>query len=129
MAQKKPDPVDIHVGKNIRVFRLAKGLSQTAVGDALGITFQQIQKYERGVNRVGSSRLAKLSHILSVPVNRFFEDAGVRGSDATSEVIADLLSRPHAIRMLRALADISDNGTRLSLVQLAETLAEGKGKR
>ena len=129
MAKRKPDPVDIHVGKNIRVFRLAKGLSQTAVGDALGITFQQVQKYERGVNRVGSSRLSKLSQILNVPVSRFFEDGGIRGGDATSEVVADLLSRPHAIRMLRALADISDNATRLSLVQLAETLGEGKGKR
>jgi transcriptional regulator with XRE-family HTH domain len=58
MTKRKPDPIDVHVGANIRIFRLAKGFSQTALGDAVGVTFQQIQKYESGANRVSSSRLA-----------------------------------------------------------------------
>jgi transcriptional regulator with XRE-family HTH domain len=121
---KKPDPIDIHVGKKIRIFRLTKGLSQTALGNALGVTFQQVQKYEKGANRVGSSRLSKISKLLSVPVNQFFDDGGKRSDGATGEIVTNLLSRPYAVRMLKALADLPDNGTRLSLVQLMESIAE-----
>ena len=121
---KKPDPIDIHVGKKIRIFRLTKGLSQTALGNALGVTFQQVQKYEKGANRVGSSRLSKISKLLSVPVNQFFDDGGKRSYGATGEIVTNLLSRPYAVRMLKALADLPDNGTRLSLVQLMESIAE-----
>ena len=122
---KKPDPVDILVGKNIRAFRLAKGLSQTGLGDALGVTFQQVQKYEKGINRVGSSRLAKISKILDVPVNRFFGDEKAV-SGATSELVAELLSKPYAIRILKALAKIENKRTCLSLVELTESIAEGQ---
>ena len=126
MATKKPDPVDIHVGKNIRIYRIAKGLSQAAVADALGLSFPQVQKYEKGVNRIGSSRLAQLSHILGVPVNRFFEDAG-RNTDGTgSGIFTDLLSMPYAVRMLKALADIPNDKTRRSLVELTESVAAGR---
>jgi transcriptional regulator with XRE-family HTH domain len=121
---KKPDPIDIHVGKKIRIFRLAKGLSQTALGNALGVPFQQVQNYEKGANRVGSSRLSKISKLLNVPVNQFFDDGGKRSDGATGEIVTDLLSRPYAVRMLKALADLPDNGTRLSLVQLMESIAE-----
>lgn len=123
---KKPDPVDIHVGKNIRIFRLAKGLSQAAVADALGVSFQQVQKYERGVNRVGSSRLSRLSKTLGVPVNSFFEDGGRKIEGAGAGIFTDLLSKPYAIRMLKALADVPSDKTRLSLVELAESLGVGK---
>jgi transcriptional regulator with XRE-family HTH domain len=126
MAKKKSDSVDIHVGKNIRAFRMAKGLSQSAIGDALGVTFQQVQKYERGVNRVGSSRLAKLSKVLGVPVDKFFEDSDLTGDGSTSKAVTDILSQPYAIRLLQALADIRDNRTRLAIVQLSEAISEGK---
>lgn len=123
---KKPDPVDIHVGKSIRIFRVAKGLSQSAVADALGVSFQQVQKYEKGVNRVGSSRLSRLSKILGVPVNSFFEDGGKKMEGAGGGIFTDLLSKPYAIRMLKALADIPNDKTRLSLVELTESIASGK---
>jgi transcriptional regulator with XRE-family HTH domain len=123
---KKPDPVDIHVGKSIRIFRMAKRLSQTDVGKALGITFQQVQKYEKGSNRVGSSRLAKLAQILDVPINRFFEDGGKAVQGASGGIVIDLLSKPYALRMLKALADVPENKTRLALVELTESIAKGK---
>lgn len=122
---KRFDPVDKLVGQNIRIFRVAKKLSQTQLGDALGVTFQQVQKYEKGVNRVGSGRLAKLSKILDVPINRFF-DNGIVSADGPvrSEIVTDLLSEMHAVRMLKAFAKISNNKTRLKLVALTEGIAE-----
>ena len=74
MARRGPDAVDKLVGRNIRILRLAKGLSQTELADALGVTFQQVQKYEKGTNRVGSGRLLKISAILGVKITDFFEE-------------------------------------------------------
>lgn len=68
-----PHPVDVHVGKRLRFCRNMKGLNQRALGDAIGVTFQQVQKYERGMNRMGSSRLYEFSKLLSVPISYFFE--------------------------------------------------------
>jgi transcriptional regulator with XRE-family HTH domain len=73
--KKKPNPIDIHVGSRIRLRRTMLGMSQERLGESLGITFQQIQKYEKGTNRVGASRLQNISSILNVPVSFFFEDA------------------------------------------------------
>lgn len=122
---KRVEPVDKLVGKNIRIFRLAKGISQTEVGEAIGVTFQQVQKYENGTNRVGSSRLAKLSKVLDVPINRFFDTGTVSADGPVSgKIVTDLLSVPYAVRMLKALASIPDNETRRSLVVLTESIAE-----
>src|SRR5215211_2374432 len=76
---KKPDPVDVEVGQRIRIQRLQSGLSQTALAEQLGVTFQQVQKYEKGVNRVGAGRLTKIAEVLAVPVSTLFgvHDAGV----------------------------------------------------
>jgi len=125
---KKPDPIDIHVGKNIRIFRLAKGLSQSELGDAIGVTFQQVQKYEKGTNRVGSSRIVKLAIALGVPVNRLFSDGGKEVVSGKGEIVTDLLAKPYAIRMLKALANIPNDKTRLSLVELTESIVQGKYK-
>jgi transcriptional regulator with XRE-family HTH domain len=125
---KKPDPIDIHVGKNIRIFRLAKGLSQSELGDAIGVTFQQVQKYEKGTNRVGSSRIVKLAIALGVPVNRLFSDGGKEVVSGKGEIVTDLLAKPYAIRMLKALANIPNNKTRLLLVELTESIVQGKYK-
>jgi transcriptional regulator with XRE-family HTH domain len=126
MAKKEPDPIDVHVGANIRLFRLAKGLSQAALGDVLGVTFQQAQKYEKGLNRVGSCRLAKLSKTLGIPTNRFFEQHDEIGG-GTSKVIAELLSQQFSIRILRAFAGVRNVRTRLVLLHLSEALAKAKG--
>ena len=72
MSVKRPDPVDVEVGHRIRIERLARGLSQTALANQLGVTFQQVQKYEKGVNRVGAGRLTKIAEVLGVPVGAFF---------------------------------------------------------
>ena len=73
-GEGRPSPVDIHVGARVRQRRTLIGMTQTDLGDALGLSFQQVQKYERGTNRIGSSRLFKLSQVLDVPINFFFED-------------------------------------------------------
>ena len=116
--KKRPDPIDVLVGNNVRILRLEKGFSQSDLAERLGITFQQIQKYEKGINRIGSSRLARLSQVLGVSVSRFFlgSQAGTSG-DMPPEALTDLLTKPYAIRMLKALANVSNNATRLSLVQ------------
>jgi len=123
--KKRPDPIDVLVGNNVRILRLEKGLSQSDLAGRLGITFQQIQKYEKGINRIGSGRLARLSQVLGVSVSRFFQgtEVGVSGG-MPPEALTDLLARPYALRMLKALANVSNNATRLSLVQLAESMAE-----
>src|SRR5216683_1587867 len=70
----KPDPIDVHVGSRVRLRRTLLGMSQGKLGDALGLTFQQVQKYERGANRVSSSRLFDLTRVLDVPVSYFFDE-------------------------------------------------------
>ena len=127
MKKKAPDPVDRLVGRNIRIFRKAKEPSQTNLGAALGITFQQIQKYENGTNRVGSGRLAAIAKVLNVPVDRFFQNrtTGVEAaaSNAT-DVVSDLIASPYALRMLKALKNVPNNKMRLSLVTLTESIGE-----
>ena len=75
IAKKAPNPTDKHVGARVRMRRMMLGMSQEKLGDALGLTFQQVQKYEKGANRIGASRLQQISHILQVPVAFFFEGA------------------------------------------------------
>jgi transcriptional regulator with XRE-family HTH domain len=122
---KTIEPVDKLVGQNIRIFRTAKGVSQTELGALVGVTFQQIQKYEKGVNRVGSSRLAKIAQILQVPVGQFF-DGAISGCDSTlsGTVMTELLTAPYAVQLLKAFAKVPSDKLRRSLVTLAESLAE-----
>jgi transcriptional regulator with XRE-family HTH domain len=101
MTRRGPDEVDKLVGRNIRVFRLAKGLSQTELADALGVTFQQVQKYENGINRVGSGRLLKASTILGVKVTDFFEGTD-RPRDTARRTIFDQLAQPEVFRLVQA---------------------------
>ena len=115
------EPVDRLVGRNVRIFRKAKGISQTALGDAIGVTFQQVQKYENGVNRIGSSRLASISKILGVPIERLFE--GARKSDVDTDPLSDALASPYAVELLQAFAKVGDNRVRQSLVSLIENIA------
>lgn len=91
MAKKAPNPIDKHVGSRVRMRRMMLGLSQEKLGDALGLTFQQVQKYEKGTNRIGASRLQQIAHILQVPVSFFFD--GLPGAKPAPEgLAADLIN-------------------------------------
>ena len=119
------DPVDKLVGQNIRIFRTAKGISQTELGNAVGVTVQQIQKYENGANRVGSSRLFKIAEVLEVPIGRFFDNAAAPSDgSAAGPVVTDLLNSPYAVQMLKAFARLPSDSMRRSLVVLAERISE-----
>ena len=121
--KKRPDPIDRLVGNNVRILRLERGFSQSDIAERLGITFQQVQKYEKGINRIGSGRLARLSQVLGVSVGRFFQGSEVGTPAGTApEALTDLLAKPYALRMLKAMANVSNNAARLSLVQLAESM-------
>jgi transcriptional regulator with XRE-family HTH domain len=129
--KKKPNPIDVHVGSRIRLRRTMLGMSQEKLGEALGITFQQIQKYEKGTNRVGASRLQNISGILNVPVSFFFEDApgdqtvGASGmaEASSSNYVVDFLSSSEGLQLNRAFVKISDPKVRRKLVDLVKALA------
>ena len=124
MPKTQSDPIDVHVGQTLRVLRLAKRVSQTAVADVLGVTFQQVQKYENGKNRVSPSRLAKLAKFFGVPVSRFFEDQRLPKTD--EKFALDVLTQPLALRAVQAVVRVRNMKTRLSIVHLIEEIAEGK---
>ncbi|EGP58713.1 transcriptional regulator [Agrobacterium tumefaciens F2] len=129
--KKKPNPIDIHVGSRIRLRRTMLGMSQEKLGESLGITFQQIQKYEKGTNRVGASRLQNISGILNVPVSFFFEDApgdqvgGAPGmaEASSSNYVVDFLSSAEGLQLNRAFVKIADPKVRRRLVDLVKALA------
>ncbi|MBB4009474.1 helix-turn-helix domain-containing protein [Allorhizobium taibaishanense] len=130
--KKKPNPIDIHVGSRIRLRRTMLGMSQEKLGESLGITFQQIQKYEKGTNRVGASRLQNISSILNVPVSFFFEDApgeqvvaGTNGFSeaASSNYVVDFLSSSEGLQLNRAFVKINDPKVRRKVVDLVKALA------
>jgi transcriptional regulator with XRE-family HTH domain len=119
-SAKTPSPIDVTVGRNVRIWRMAKGLSQAQLANRLGITFQQVQKYEVGANRIGTSRLVKLAAILGIPISALFE--GTTGADPSRSLLA-LVSDRRSFRLARAFAAIADNTCRVSLVNLVETIA------
>ena len=125
MAKKRSLPVDTLVGQNVRSRRIARGASQTEMADAIGVTFQQVQKYEKGTNRMGASRLAQVATFLKVPVVALFE--GARGANMSALDVSDspsaLLSQANVLRGAQAMAAIRDPETRRSLVGLLETIA------
>ncbi|ODT02825.1 MAG: transcriptional regulator [Mesorhizobium sp. SCN 65-20] len=130
--KKKPNPTDVHVGGRIRLRRNMLGMSQEKLGESLGITFQQIQKYEKGTNRVGASRLQAIASILSVPVAFFFEDApGQEGGehkglaeDSSTSFVVDFLSSAEGLQLNRAFARISNPKVRRKVIELAKVLAD-----
>jgi transcriptional regulator with XRE-family HTH domain len=123
---KAPDARDMEVGRRIRAQRLVRGLSQTDLGKSLGITFQQVQKYEKGANRVGAGRLTRIAEALGVPVAFFFGDHGSTGKGAGASEALTFLETAGAVRLVKAYSDISDPEVRRALVDLAESIASGK---
>ena len=128
--RKSADSVDRHVGARIRMRRLMLKFSQTQLGDALGISFQQVQKYENGSNRVSASRLQHISSILQVPVSFFFEEAPLHRSepaqvsDAPSpEFVTAFVSTTQGLKLIRAFTSIKNTALRRCIVQLVEQIA------
>jgi transcriptional regulator with XRE-family HTH domain len=123
MPEKKPNQIDVLVGRNVRLHRLHAKLSQTALGEKIGVTFQQVQKYERGTNRVGASRLTQIATALDVPITAFFE--GMKQSHATGadSTPLDLLADAQALKLAQAFAEITDADLRRSIVQFVRQIA------
>ena len=126
-----PDPIDVHVGGRVRLRRMLIGMSQEKLGVALGLTFQQIQKYERGANRIGSSRLFRISQLLDVPVSFFFDDmpgvivgggGGLREAGQT-RFEADYFGRRESQELLCNYYRISDTAVRKRLLSLVKAVA------
>lgn len=136
LVKKSPNPIDRHVGSRVRMRRVMLGMSQEKLGDALGLTFQQVQKYEKGINRIGASRLQQISQTLDVPPSYFFEGApsfepaappeaapaGVAEEGAPA-YIADFLATPEALHLNMAFARIHDPKIRKRIVDLICSLA------
>ncbi len=135
--EHRPSPIDVHVGSRVRLRRTLLGLSQEKLGDALGLTFQQVQKYERGVNRIGASRLFDLSRVLDVPIGFFFDDmpdavGGGGGMNAArrSYGLADqqdgfddeTLHRRETLELVRAYYRINDPAVRKRVFELIKSL-------
>jgi transcriptional regulator with XRE-family HTH domain len=123
MLQKRAQKIDKVIGRNVRIHRLARRMSQSELGDQLGVSFQQVQKYENGTNRVGSGRLYQIAAILGVHVSTFFK-GGEAPERAAESGLLDLLSEPQSVRLIRAFSKITDTAVRRSLVQLAEKFAK-----
>ena len=136
MAKKTPNPIDRHVGSRVRMRRMMLGMSQEKLGDALGLTFQQVQKYEKGSNRIGASRLQQISLVLQVPVAFFFEGApslpGETSEPAglseprTPDFATGMLSTSEGLALARAFMRISNVRLRRRIVDLVEEMAGGR---
>jgi transcriptional regulator with XRE-family HTH domain len=122
MAKRAPQPVDVLVGQNIRICRLQKGLSQTELGERIGVTFQQIQKYEKGSNRVGASRLTQIAGVLGVSLPTLFDGAPSVGESLPEQSGRQLLTEPHSLRLLQAFDRISSEPMRIALLQMIESI-------
>ena len=135
-AKKAPSPVDKHVGQRVRLRRIQAGMSQERLGEALGVTFQQVQKYEKGTNRISSSRLQHIARVLGVAVAYFFDGApreegtpaGAFAEDQQANYTVDILSTPEGVALARAFASINDPKVRRKIVDLVTTIVEGQKK-
>src|SRR6185312_15114632 len=102
MAVRKSGPLDAMVGAKIRMFRINRGMSQTALAERVGVSFQQVQKYEKGTNRVGASRLSQIASVLGITVGELFEGAQPQEKTAAANSPVQLLAEPGALRVLKA---------------------------
>jgi transcriptional regulator with XRE-family HTH domain len=118
---KRPSAVDVAVGGNVRIWRMSKGLSQAQLANRLGVTFQQVQKYEIGANRIGTGRLVKVAAILRIPISALFE--GTTGTDPARSLLA-LISDKRSYRLAHAFAAIKDKTCRESRANLVEKIAD-----
>ncbi len=131
MPRKSPNPIDVHVGGRVRMRRMLVGMSQEKLGDSLGLTFQQVQKYEKGANRIGASRLYQIARVLGVPIEFFYDgvaDDG-QGVDGFAETEAghfeiDMLSTSEGIQLNSAFFSIRDPKIRKKVLELVKALGD-----
>ena len=131
--KKIPNPVDVHVGSRVRMRRILIGMSQEKLGDALGLTFQQVQKYEKGTNRIGASRLQHIANILGVPVEYFFDGKPMDettpmldmadGSPDEATYVVDFLATSEGVQLNKAFVRIRDARLRRKVVELVKEIA------
>ncbi|MEM8936751.1 MAG: helix-turn-helix transcriptional regulator [Pseudomonadota bacterium] len=132
-----PHPIDAHVGARVKFRRMILGMSQEKIAKELGLTFQQIQKYEKGVNRIGAGRLYELSRLLDVPVQFFYDDydtpiaaaPGMAEDDADEDPLLSLVSSPEGIALCRAFSTIKDPNVRRRVIELVQSIAENEANR
>ncbi len=132
MTKKAPNPIDKHVGSRVRMRRMMLGMSQEKLGDALALTFQQVQKYEKGTNRIGASRLQQISQILQVPVAFFFEGAphlnegmvvDQMETAPSPSYVSDFLATSDGLSLTKAFMRIPDAKLRRRIVDLVQQIA------
>ena len=127
VKKKKPNPTDRHVGARVRMRRLMLDMTQTDLADGLGLTFQQVQKYEKGANRIGASRLQHIADILQVPISFFFDGAIDTGEfkaiDPKSLFVSDFLASSEGVALVKAYMKIKDAKLRRCIVQLVEQIS------
>jgi transcriptional regulator with XRE-family HTH domain len=136
VAKKVPNPIDVHVGSRVRLRRMLIGMSQEKLGELLGLTFQQVQKYEKGTNRIGASRLYQIAQFLGVPVQFFFEDltedmAKARTGDVpgfgerdNAPYVMDFVSSAEGLELNRSYSRIADPRVRKRILELVRCLAQ-----
>lgn len=130
-----PHPIDVHVGARVKLRRMIMGMSQDLLGKSLGLTFQQIQKYEKGANRIGASRLFELSKLLDVPISYFYDD--YNGADVvtgfaegdSADALMQLVNSPDGVELCRHFAEITDPKVRKRVLDLVKTIADTEGAR
>jgi transcriptional regulator with XRE-family HTH domain len=122
MLGRTPDPLDVMVGAKIRIFRTQRRMSQSDLAEKIGVAFQQVQKYEKGTNRVGASRLSRIAAVLGVPIGELFESSEDKRADAISPF--RLLAGRDALRVLTAFSRMSDPRLRRAIALLVETVAD-----
>jgi transcriptional regulator with XRE-family HTH domain len=130
-GSRRANPLDVHVGARVRLRRMLLGMSQEKLGEHLGLTFQQIQKYEKGVNRIGASRLFDLSRVLGVPISFFYEEAPGQGKvmqpgfaeQPEESYVVEFLSSRDGLELNKAFVRITDPAVRRSIVDLVRSLA------
>jgi transcriptional regulator with XRE-family HTH domain len=125
-AKRSGNPIDKHVGARVRMRRMALKMSQGTLGQKLGITFQQIQKYEKGTNRIGASRLQHIADLLGVPIAFFFDGApggSAAADDKDALVLTDFLATADGLALVKAFVRITDRSVRAKIVHLVRSIA------
>jgi transcriptional regulator with XRE-family HTH domain len=136
VPKKQANPVDIQVGNRVRIRRMLIGMSQERLGELLGLTFQQVQKYEKGVNRIGAGRLFDVSRILGVPIDYFYEGVGAQlagqegfAEDGSAPPVMEFVSSGEGLQLSLAFMKIKDSKVRKRVLDLVKSLAEEEAEK